>query len=67
MAVFSPFIFALPPVGSASVSPHMLHLTVFVAWLYSNCSFPHFEHLTRMKVLCGLGMSLFHSVMFSLP
>ena len=61
---FSPLIFALPPVGSARVSPQTLHVTLFVALPKSCCSFPHFRHLTRKKLLRGLGISLFQSLMF---
>ena len=61
---FSPLIFALPPVGSARVSPQTLQVTLFVAFPKSCCSFPHFRHLTRKKLLRGLGISLFQSLMF---
>jgi hypothetical protein len=58
----SPFILALPPDGSASVSPHTLQVTLFTGLPKSSCSLPHFRHLTRRKLLFGFGMSLFHSV-----
>jgi hypothetical protein len=64
VATLSPSIFALPPVGSASVAPQTLHVTLFVALLKSCCSFPHFKHLTRKKLLLGLGINLFHSLIF---
>ena len=64
VATLSPSIFALPPVGSASVAPQTLQVTLFVALLKSCCSFPHFRHLTRKKLLLGLGINLFHSLIF---
>jgi len=60
-------ILAFPPEGSASVSPHTLQVTLFTALAKISCSFPHLRQFTRRKVLCGFGMSLFHSVVFSPP
>lgn len=57
----SPLIFAFPPEGVANVSLHTLHVTLFDALLNTNCSLPHFKHLTRRKLLLGFGISLFHS------
>ena len=58
---------AFPPEGSASVSPHTLQVTLFTALAKISCSFPHLRQFTRRKVLCGFGISLFHSVVFSPP
>jgi hypothetical protein len=60
-ASISPLIFAFPPEGSASTVPQTLQLTLFTALLNTICSLPHFRHLTRMKLLLGLGMSFSHS------
>jgi hypothetical protein len=43
--------------------PQTLQFTLFTALLKTICSFPHFEHFTRMKLLLGLGMSLSQSDM----
>jgi hypothetical protein len=46
------------------VSPHTLQVTLLTALPKMSCSLPHFGHFTRRKVLCGFGMSLFHSDKF---
>src|SRR5512147_658734 len=63
-ACTSPFKSAFPPVGSAKTALQTLQVTLLTAWLKISCSLPHFGHFTRTKVLLGLGMSLFHSLMF---
>lgn len=60
-ACTSPFIFALPPDGSANGSPHTLQVILLTALLKINCSLPHFVHLTLRKTLLGFGISLLHS------
>jgi hypothetical protein len=60
-ATVSPLIFALPLEGSASSIPQTLQFTLFTALLKTICSFPHFRHFTRTKLLLGLGMSLSQS------
>jgi hypothetical protein len=57
----SPLIFALPPEGSARVSPHTLQVILLTALLKRSCSLPHFWHLTLRKTLLGFGISLFQS------
>jgi len=60
----SPLIFALPPEGSAKVSPHTLQTILLTALLKMSCSLPHFWHLTLRKTLLGFGISLFQSDIF---
>jgi hypothetical protein len=61
----SPLIIALPPVGCAKFSPQTLHVITLVVLLKISCSLLHFGHFTRRKTLRGLGISLFHSDIFS--
>ena len=60
-ACTSPLRSAFPPVDSARTALQTLQVTVLAAWLKISCSLPHLGHLTRRKVLLGLGISLFHS------
>ena len=66
-ACTSPLRSAFPPVDSASTALQTLQVTVLAAWLKISCSLPHLGHLTRRKVLFGLGMSLFQSDIFYTP
>jgi hypothetical protein len=60
-ACTSPLSFALPPVGSARTALADVAVTLLTALLKMSCSLPHLGHLTRRKLLRGLGTSLFHS------
>jgi hypothetical protein len=62
-ACTSPLRLAFPPVDSAKTALQTLQVTVLTALLKTSCSLPHLGHLTRRKVLRGLGISLFHSLM----
>jgi hypothetical protein len=66
-ATISPLILAFPLDGAASSIPQTLQFTLFTALLKTICSFPHFRHFTRTKLLLGLGMSLSQSDIHILP
>ena len=56
---------ALPPVGSASVSPHVLQLMTWVVWLKIICSFSQVLHRTLRKRELGRGIRFSHSVIYT--
>lgn len=56
---------ALPPVGSASVSPQVLQLMTWVVWLKMICSFSQVLHRTLRKRELGRGIRSSHSAIYT--
>ncbi len=56
---------ALPPVGSARVSPQFLQLMTWVVWLKMICSFSQVLQRTLRKRELGRGIRFSHSAIYT--